>query len=153
MSFLRGLFGRTPSPPPSEPGAVKDAVDDLSSFCRDVIRHVGEDVFAEDAMERQVLSVYAFGGIHVLCQQKGFRPPEGHAIFLTLLLKFFGYSAEDSTTKAQAVIDASADRSSHLNRIIHRGIDGFLAWQGDKTAFDGSDFKAVIAVLRKRPPA
>ena len=153
MGFLRSLLGRKWGSPPSEPGAIQDAMEQLAAFCDDVVKHVGGPAFDRDAMERQVLSVYAFGGIHVLCQQKGLQPAEGHALGLALNLKHFGYSAEESALKAQTLIDASGDRSSHLNAMIHRGIDGFLAWQGDRVSFDASDFKAVIATLRERRPA
>ena len=153
MGLLRSLFGRKLSPPPSDPAAIKDALDQLSTFCGDVTRHVGEPAFEGDAMERQVLSVYAFGGVHVLCQEKGLQPAEGHALCLALNRKSFGYSAEDSAVKAQALMEAAGDRKSHLNAIIHRGIDGFLAWQRDRDAFDASDFKAVIATLIEKRPA
>jgi hypothetical protein len=153
MEFLRSLFGRKPSPPPSEPGAIRDALERLSAFCGDVMRHVGEPAFERDSMERQVLSAYAFGGIHVLCQEKGFQPAEAHALCLALNHKFFGYSAEDSAVKAQALLEAAGDRTSHLNAIIHRGIDGFLAWRDGRDSFGADDFKAVIATLRGRRPA
>lgn len=153
MGFLRSLFGRKPSPPPADPGAIKDALEQLSAFCNDVMRHVGESAFERDAMERQVLSVYAFGGIHVLCQERSFQPAEGHALCLALNYKFFGYSAADSAAKAQALLVAAGDRTSHLNPIIHRGIDGFLAWRDDRDSCDAADFKAVIATLREKRPA
>ena len=153
MLFLRSLFGQKPTPTPADPGAIKAAFDEIGSFCGDVMHHVGEATFATDAMERQVLSVYAFGGINVLCQQLGFSPPQAHALALALLHKTFGYSAEESATKAQALIEATGDRKSSLNAIIHRGIDGFLAWQADHATFDASDFKSVIATLQSRPTA
>ena len=153
MGFLHSLFGRKTSPPASEPDAIKDAIERLSGFCRDVMRQFGESAFERDSMERQVLSVYAFGGVHVLCQQNGFQPAEGHALILALNFKFFGYSAEESAIKAQALIVASGDRASTLNAIIHRGVDGFLAWKADRDSFDAADFKSVIETLRESRPA
>jgi hypothetical protein len=149
MGLLRSLFGRKPDPPPSDLGVIKDAIEQLQAFCGDVTRHFGESAFERDAMERQVLSAYSFGGVHVLCQQKGLQPAEGHALCLALNRSFFGYSPEDSAIKVQALIGALDDRSSSLNAIIHRGIDGFLAWQGGRDSFDASDFKSVIATLQK----
>jgi hypothetical protein len=154
MGFLDSLFGRKREPArPVDPNEIKDSVDSLTAFCGDVKRHVGEEVFAQDGMEKQVLSAYAFGGVNVLSQQRGFSAPQVHAMALALLHKFFGYSAQDSAAKAQALIDATGDRRSSLNAIIHRGIDGFLAWQNDPSTFDAADLRDVLATLRRKPPA
>jgi len=153
MGILTSLFGKKPEPPPPDPNAIKESVQAVSDFCRDVMRHSGEAVFTQDSMERQVLSVYAFGGIHVLCQQRGFNVPQGHAIALVVFKDFLGYSVEDSAAKAHAVITAARDRTSHLNGIIHRGIDGFLAWQEHRATFDAADFRDVINRLQKKRSA
>jgi hypothetical protein len=154
MSFFRSLFGRKPGPQPADPGTIKDTVDTLSSFCGDVMRHVGEAAFSGDGMERQTLSAYAFGGVHVLAQQRGLSPPEAHAVCLALLYKYFGFPLEDSAVKAQVLMEAAGERASSgsvINRIIHRGIDGFLHWQEQGESFDASDFKDVMATLKGRP--
>jgi hypothetical protein len=54
--------------------------------------------------------------------------------------------------KAQAVITAAPDRTSHLYAIIHRGLDGFLNWQ--KNADDGAakDFAEIMAHFQKSKP-
>jgi len=132
MGLLDSLFGRKREPArPVGPDEIKDSVDSLAAFCGDIQRHVGKEAFARDGMEKQVLSAYAFGGVNVLSQQRGFSPPQAHAIALALLYKFFGYSAQDSAAKAHALIEATGDRRSTLNAIIHRGID---AWIGRRTA-------------------
>lgn len=154
MGILDSLFGRKQEPErPVDPNAIKDSVDSLTAFCSDVRRHVGEDVFAQDGMEKQVLSAYAFGGVNVLSQQRGFSAPQAHAVALAVLHKHFGYTAEDSAVKAQALIDATGDKRSSLNAIIHRGIDGFLAWQQNREAFDASDFREVLTTLRRFKPS
>ena len=150
MSIFGSLFGKKPEPPPPDPNAIKDSVQAVSDFCRAVIAHVGEAVLAQESMERQVLSVYAFGGVHVLCQQRDFSVSQGHAIALAVFRQFFGYSVEDSAAKAHAVITAASDRTSHLNGIIHRGIDGFLAWQERPDTFDAADFRDVISRVQKK---
>ena len=134
-----------PSPHPEK---IKPALDTIIAFCNDVVQRIGETQFSEDSMEKQVLSVYAFGGIHVLSQQESLAAAEGHAICLALLVQFFGYSPEASAAKAQALIEAAGDKTSHLNSIIHRGIDGFLAWQKNRTSFDATDFVEVLTAMK-----
>ena len=153
MGFLSSLFGKKPTYPPPDPTAIKDAIATLEQFCRDVMRQTGETAFQGDAMERQVLAVYSFGDLNVLAQQKGFVPPHAHAVCLVLFKDFFGYSDAENAAKAQACITAAPDRTSHFNGIIHRGIEGFLAWQEHRDTFDAADFKDLIARLQKKPSA
>ncbi len=154
MGLLDSLLGRKREPArPVDPDAIKDSVDNLTAFCGDVRRHIGEDVFAQDGMEKQVLSAYAFGGVNVLSQQRGFSAPQAHAMALAILYKHFGYTAEESAIKAQALIDATGDKKSSLNAIIHRGIDGYLAWQQNREAFDAADFREVLTTLRRFKPS
>ncbi len=149
MGILSSLFGKKPTYPPPDPVAIKEAIAVLKEYCSEVMRQTGEAAFQGDTMERQVLSVYAFGGLNVLAQQKGFAPPHAHAVCLVLFKDFFGYSDSESAMKAEACITAAPDRTSHLNGIIHRGIDGFLAWQEHRDTFNASDFRDVIARLQK----
>ena len=154
MGFFDSLFGRKREPArPVDPNEIKDSVDSLTAFCADLRRHMGEDVFAQDGMEKQVLSAYAFGGVNVLSQQRGFSPPQAHAMALALLDRFFRYGAQDSAAKAQALINATGDKRSSLNAIIHRGIDGFMAWQQNRETFDAADFREVLATLRRFKPS
>ena len=154
MGFFGSIFGRKREPaPPPDLNAIKDSLENLTAFCGDVQRLIGADAFVRDGMEKQVLSAYAFGGVNVLSQQRGLGAPHAHAIIVALLQKSFGYSAGDSAAKAQALIDATGDRRSSLNAITHRGIDGFLAWQKDRAAFDAADFRDVLMKLRRKPPA
>jgi hypothetical protein len=150
MGIFSSLFGKKPAYPPPDPIAIKETIAVLKDYCSDLMRHTSEAAFLGDTMERQVLSVYAFGGLNVLAQQKGFAPPHAHAVCLVLFKEFFGYSDSDSAAKAEACITAASDRASHLNGIIHRGIEGFLAWQEHRDTFNASDFRDVIARLQKK---
>ena len=150
MGILSSLFGKKPAYPPPDPIAIKEAIATLREFCSAVMHHAGETAFEGDTMERQVLCVYAFGGLNVFAQQKGFAPPHAHAVCLVLFKDFFGYSDVQSAAKAEACITAVPDRTSKLNGIIHRGIDGFLAWQEHPDTFNASDFRDVIARLQKK---
>ncbi|MFO0956430.1 MAG: Imm48 family immunity protein [Isosphaeraceae bacterium] len=154
MGFLDSLFGRKREPAKSvDPAEIKDGVDCLIAFCRDVRCHAGEEVFVQDGMEKQVLSAYAFGGVHVLSQHRGFSPPQAHAMMLAVLHNYFGYGEENSTVKAQALINATGDKRSSIRAIIHRGIEGFLAWRQDREAFDAADFRNLPATLRQFKPS
>jgi len=150
MGILSSLFGKKPAYPPPDPVAINDSIAVLKQYCGDVMRHIGEAAFQGDSMERQVLCVYAFGGLHVLAQQKALAPPHAHAVCLVLFKDFFGYSDSDSAAKAEACITAAPDRTSHLNGIIHRGIEGFLAWQEHRDTFNASDFRDVLTRLQKK---
>ncbi|HVM60387.1 MAG TPA: Imm48 family immunity protein [Verrucomicrobiae bacterium] len=150
MGFLNSLFGKKQDFPPPDSEAINNAVATLEEFCRDIMKHVGEASFAAETMEKQTLSLYAFGGLHVLCQQRGMPAPHGHAVCITFFHTFFGWPSDDSAAKAQACISAASDRTSHLHNIIHRGIDGFLSWQEHRDTFDASDFRDVITTMRRK---
>jgi hypothetical protein len=150
MAIFTSLVGKKEKYPAPNPLAINEAISTLREYCNKVMHRIGEEAFKGDTMERQVLSVYSFGGLHVLAQQKGFAPPHAHAVCLVLFKDIFGYSNEESAAKAQACITAATDRTSHLNSIIHRGIDGFLAWQEHRGTFDASDFKDIIARLHTK---
>lgn len=153
MGLFDKLFGKKQAPAsPEDPNAIRGSVDSIAAFSGDIRRHLGEGLFAQDGLEKQVLSAYAFGGVNVLSQQRGLTPPQAHAIMLAVLIKAFGYSPEDSAANAQALITSTGDGRSSLNGIIHRGIDGFLAWQKNSSAFDASDFRDVLATLSKFKP-
>jgi hypothetical protein len=146
MGLFNRLFGPKQEAPPAR---VREAISVLENYVRSIMSHYGEAHFQGDTMDKQMLSVYLFGGISALAMQNQMSQPQAHAIALTLLIDVFEYDPQDSAAKAQALISAAPDKTSHLYKIIHRGLDGFLHWQ--KNCDDGAakDFADIMAQCRK----
>ena len=101
----------------------------MEQYLRGIMSHYGDAHFQGDTQAKQILSVYSFGGITALALQHQMSPPQAHAVCVALFTSFFDFEPADAANKAQAVITAAPDKTSHLYRIIHRGADGFLHWQ------------------------
>lgn len=151
MGFFNRLFGQKEVPEaPSE--RISESVATMEQYVRGIMSHYGESHFQGDTQAKQILSVYSFGGVSALAMQHQMSQPQAHAVCLALFIQVFGCTAEDAAAKAQAVITAAPDRTSHLYAIIHRGLDGFLHWQ--KNSDDGAarDFAEIMAHFQKAKP-
>lgn len=146
MGILNRLFGS--KQPDVDPELINGSLATMEQYLRGIMSSYGDTHFQSDTSAKQILSVYAFGGISVLAIQKQLSPPQAHAICLALFNGFFGYGPADAAAKAQAVITAAPDKTSHLYAIIHRGADGFIHWQ--KNAGDGAakDFASIMGKLQ-----
>ena len=148
MGFLKSLFKGKDSELP-HPNEI--AVKRITEFAEAIMKECGKTFFVEDGLEKQVLCCYCFGAIHVFAKQYNLQPPDLHAITLAFLHKSMGYSAKASASQAQLFIDSVSDPSSDntYKAIMHRGIDGFLCWQNEKSNFKALDFKDVLRILKK----
>jgi hypothetical protein len=147
MGLFNRLFGQKPQDAPPE--RVSESVAAMETYLRSIMARYGEQHFQGDTQAKQVLSVYSFGGISALAIQHQMSPPQAHAVCLTLFTKFFGFEPADAAAKAQAVITAAPDRTSHLYAIIHRGADGFVHWQQHSDDGAARDFAEVMAQIQK----
>jgi hypothetical protein len=148
MGLFNRLFGQkqTPEAPPER---INESVAMMERYVRGIVIHYGESHFQGDSQAKQILSVYSFGGVSALAIQHQMSQPQAHAVCMALFMQVFGFAPEDVAAKAQAVITAAPDRTSHLYAIIHRGLDGFLHWQ--KHSDDGAarDFAEIMAHFQK----
>jgi hypothetical protein len=147
MGLFNRLFGQ--KPPDAPPERVSESVAMMEQYLRGTMTHYGDANFQGDTQAKQILSVYAFGGISALAIQHQMSPPQAHAVCLTLLTKFFGFEPADAAAKAQAVITAAPDRTSHLYGIIHRGAGGFVHWQQHSDDGAAKDFAEIMAHFQK----
>jgi hypothetical protein len=146
MGIFNRLFGQKPDAPPER---INESVATLERYVRGIMTHYGESHFQGDTQAKQILSVYSFGGVSVLAIENQMSQPQAHAVCMALFAGAFGFTPEDNAAKAQAVITAAPDRTSHLYPIIHRGTTGFLHWQqhGDDGA--AKDFAEIMAHFKK----
>jgi hypothetical protein len=147
MGLFNRLFGQKLQDAPPE--RVSESVATMETYLRGIMTHYGEQHFQGDTQAKQILSVYSFGGTSALAIQHQMSPPQAHAVCLTLFTKFFGFEPADAAAKAQAVITAAPDRTSHLYAIIYRGADGFVHWQQHSDDGAARDFAEVMAQVQK----
>lgn len=88
-------------------------------------------------LERQILSVYFFGMSDALRQNKAVSnsPDEIALTIINTLVSVFKYSQGQAEQFFYGMIDAlqSKDPQNTQYVIIHRGVDGYFAWEkGDK---------------------
>jgi len=134
-----GIFQEAPAE------KINEAVETLERFARSIMSKYGDSHFQGDTQAKQILSVYSFGGVSALAIQQQMSPPQAHALCLALFTKFFGFDPADAAKKAEAVITAAPDRTSHLYGIIHRGADGFVHWQEHSDDEATKDFAKIMA--------
>ena len=121
----------------------------MEQYLRGIMSHYGDAHFQGDTQAKQILSVYAFGGISAFAIQHQMSPPQAHAVCLVLFTKFFEFEPADAANKAEAVITAAPDKKSHLYRIIHRGADGFMHWQQHSDDGAAKDFAEIMVHFQK----
>jgi hypothetical protein len=149
MGLFNRIFGQKQEMQHAPPERITESVETLNRYAHAVMSHYGESHFQGDTQAKQIFSVYIFGGVSALAIQHGMSPPQAHAVCLTLFTKLFGYEPADAANKAEAVITAAPDKTSHLYRIIHRGADAFIHWQqhGDDGA--AKDFGEIMGHFKK----
>ena len=123
----------------------RESVSTMERYLRAIMNHYGNEHFQGDTQAKQILAVFSFGGVIALALQYQMSQPQAHAVCITLFTKLFAFAAADAVAKAEAVITAAPDRTSHLYALIHRGADAFVHWQqhGDDGA--AKDFAEIMA--------
>jgi hypothetical protein len=148
MGLFGRLFGQKP-PQDAPPERVRESVATMEQYLRGIMTHYGDEHFQGDSQAKQILAVYSFGGIGALAIHQGMSPPQAHAVCLALFTKFLGFEPSDAANKAEAVITAAPDRSSHLYAIIYRGADGFRHWQQHSDDGAAKDFAEIMVRFQK----
>lgn len=112
------------------------------------------DITFEDIseLERQILSVYFFGMSDALRQSKAVNnsPDEISLTIINTLVSVFRYSQEQAEQFFYGMINALQSKDSQNTQyvIIHRGVDGYFAWEkGDKITVI-KDVCQIINVLK-----
>jgi Immunity protein 48 len=148
MGLLNLLFGQKP-PPEAPAERIPQSIATMQQYLRSIMSHYGEEHFQGDSQAKEILAVYSFGGISALAMQHQMSPPQAHAVCLALFTKLFGFDAADAAAKAEAVITAAPDRTSHLYGVIRRGADGFVHWQQQSGDGAAKDFAEIMAHFQK----
>jgi hypothetical protein len=149
MGLFNRIFGQKQEAPPER---ISESVHTLECYVIGIMKHYGESHFLEDALPKQLLSVYSFGGVSALAIQHKMSPPQAHAVCMALFAGVFGFTPADTAAKAQAVITAAPDRTSHLYPTIHRGLNGFLHWQKNQDDGAAEDFAKIVTHIQNFKP-
>ena len=147
MGLFNRLFGQTLQEASHE--RITESIETMRRYLRGIMTQYRESHFQGDTHAKQILAVYSFGGISALAMQHQMSQPQAHAVCLALFTKFFGFDAADAAAKAEAVITAAPDRTSHLYGIIHRGADGFVHWQQHSDDGAAKDFGQIMDHFKK----
>ena len=141
MGIFDKILGRKSSAPPE---AVAEATATFGNYVEALADTIEEIDLSAGSAAKDLLAIYSFGGISVLASEHDLDVAQGHAVCLATYLQRFNYSSEDAAMKAEAVITAAPDRTSHLYAIIHRGLDGFLEWQEHGISKVTEDFQEIM---------
>ena len=149
MGLLNRLFGQKKEAQEAPPESIRESVATMERYVRAIMSHYGDAHFQSDAQPKEILAVYCFGGVSALAMQYRMSQPQAHAVCLVLFTTIFGFAPADAAAKAEAVITAAPDKTSHLYGIIHRGLDGFLHWQEHGDDGVAKDFSEIMAHFQK----
>ena len=147
MGLFGRLFGEKQEAPPEK---IRESVSTMSRYLRELMKHHGDSEFEGDSQAKEILAVYSFGGGSALAMEHGMSQPQAHAVCISIFKEVFGFEPNDCAAKAEAVITAAPDKTSHLYGIIHRGADGFLDWQKDGGDGAAKDFGEIMNQFNKR---
>jgi hypothetical protein len=131
------------------PDRATAALQLAKGFCVDVVRHIGKGEFARcSAEQRQIVSAYIFGGICTFIPMWRLNRTQVSSIVTAVYEDCLGYSGDESVARSRAIFLAAEDPTFHLNGIIGRGADGFLAWQTNREAFVATDIREAIGRMQ-----
>lgn len=103
-------------------------------------------------LERQILAVYFFGMSNGLMQNLKLKntPTEIAEMIKNNLIDVFGYSEEQARQFLDIMIQdlQSKDANNTQYIIIHRGLDGYLAWKKGQKNLVIKDVCQIIDVLK-----
>jgi hypothetical protein len=147
MGLFSKLFGSKEEEAPGE--VIRESRETMERYLADIRKQYGESEFDGETQAKQILAVYSFGGVNALAIQHKMSHAQAHALCLALFVEVFGYTPDDSAAKAQAVITAAPDKTSHLYSIIHRGLDAFLHWQQEGGDGAAKDFGEIMDHMKQ----
>jgi hypothetical protein len=160
MAFLRSVFQKKKESPPREanpdyplpePAVVEAGVATLQGFCQD-IRRLCPEAFENDRAGLAALSLYAYGGLIVLTERRGYAPSHARVIYHALLRGFFRFAVDELVVAREgACFEQSSQPKSNFYPIIHRGVHEFRKWQEHCETFDAADFRSLMATGPWRP--
>jgi len=103
----------------------------IATMGREVVDLSGIELKDADGMQKEVLAAFIFGMASVVYQKEALSAPEGHALTLHFLRDVLEYDPPTAAEVADTMIRTSIDASYHytVHAIIHRGIDGHLAFE------------------------
>ncbi len=149
MGLFNRLFGQKQEAQEAPPERIRESIATMERYLRAIMGQYGDAHFQSDTQPKQILAVYSFGGVTALAMQHHMSQPQAHAVCLTLFTKLFGFAPADAAAKAEAVITAAPDQTSHLYGIIHRGADSFVYWQQHGDDGVAKDFAELMAHFQK----
>ena len=140
-----GLFRKRSNP-------AREAVRTASEFAESLIGHFGHEAFRDDPMAPQALTAYVFGGVSVDGKERGLSMAEIQAVHIAFLCQYCGIAEERAGALSVQLMQAMTERDPQselywLYKVVHRGIDGFLAWREGKVKRAGRDFAEVVEAL------
>ena len=103
----------------------------------------------EPMLPRELLAIYAYGPLAVLCCERGLHARE---LATRLFHETLGASEEDAEGKAAALERAVRERGSHMRSAMRRGVQAFADWQADPRDFAADDFRMLVVQSARPQP-
>jgi len=98
----------------------------ITTFGKQLLQVCGIEFSQTSELQRQICGAFLFGGVFAYAKQFRLSPPEVQALAITMLKDVLSYNAGQAGGFSARLIQASSAGSADtMNRIIHRGIDGY----------------------------
>lgn len=102
-------------------------------------------------LEKQVLSVYLFGMANGLKQEKfdSLPPVELETGMIAVIMTVFGYTFLSAQEFVASIITdvQSGNPENTVYAIVHRGLDGYFAWEKGAQDEVITDIQSILAIL------
>src|SRR5688500_7836870 len=92
---------------PASAETIQDCVRLAAAFATATSSATAASHCALAEMRRDLLTLFTFGGVHVLSQKRNLEQPEAHAVAIATYIKHLGWSDNDAVIKAQGAISAA----------------------------------------------
>ena len=130
---------------PASAETIQDCVRLVGAFAAATFSATAASHPALAEMRRDLLTLFTFGGVHVLSQKRRLDQAEAHAVAIATYMKHLGWSDNEAVVKAQGAISAAGpDGYPNLKAVIHKGIEGFLAWERQPHGYSARDYADAL---------
>jgi hypothetical protein len=99
------------------------------------------------------MTAYAYGAVCYRCLQDRLPPEHARGIHIAFLMQYCGLDEEQAVTMSRdcepAMIERDPESNTHwIYGVVHRGMDGYQAWEAGNHRAAGKDFVAVVKELK-----
>jgi hypothetical protein len=127
----------------SEVTPERRAVATLSAYIDQLLTDECTDELNGSENKRRAFFAFVFGGIGGIAIQEGLSPQEAQSIAIGVYCETLRLSPMDSAGMARLGIDAAAG-DSVWSDASREGLEEFLDWQADQSAFSATRLRLVL---------